>query len=93
MLSWHVQNFVVIWYPATELQENNFSIEFELQWENSLWNELKVVHLATDLLQTASNPGWGYHACLEAMPYLLIIVTGSPYKIYLCSVHNQSKTD
>ena len=30
VLSWHVQKFVVIWWPATELQQGEFSIEFEL---------------------------------------------------------------
>ena len=30
VLSWHVQKFVAIWWPATELQEDKVSIEFEL---------------------------------------------------------------
>ena len=34
MLSWRVQNFVVIWSPAIELQLNEISIEFELWWKN-----------------------------------------------------------
>ena len=32
MLLWHVQTFVVIWYYTMELNENQFSIEFELWW-------------------------------------------------------------
>ena len=33
VLSWHVQKFVAIWWPAAELQQRAFSIEFELQAE------------------------------------------------------------
>ena len=29
VLSWHVQKYVVIWWPATELQQGKFSIKFE----------------------------------------------------------------
>ena len=38
VLSWHVQNFVTIWYPAMELHLNQFSIKFGLWWKNHLWN-------------------------------------------------------
>ena len=31
VLSWHVQKFVAIWLPATELQQGEVSIEFELR--------------------------------------------------------------
>ena len=31
VLSWHVQTFVAIWWPATELQQGEVSIEFELR--------------------------------------------------------------
>ena len=31
VLSWHVQNFVAIWWPATELQQDEVFIEFELR--------------------------------------------------------------
>ena len=31
LLSWHVQKFVAIWWPATELWQGEVSIEFELQ--------------------------------------------------------------
>ena len=34
VLSWHVQKFVVIWWPATELQQGELSIEFELRAKN-----------------------------------------------------------
>ena len=34
VLSWHVQKFVAIWWPATELQQGEFSIEFELRAKN-----------------------------------------------------------
>ena len=30
VLSWHVQKFVVIWWPATELQHDEVSIEFQM---------------------------------------------------------------
>ena len=33
VLSGHVQKFVAIWWPATELQQNEVSIEFELRAE------------------------------------------------------------
>ena len=31
VLSWHVQKIVVIWWPPTELQQDEVSIEFELR--------------------------------------------------------------
>ena len=31
VLSWHVQKIVAIWWPATELQQDEVSIEFELR--------------------------------------------------------------
>ena len=31
VLSWHVQKFLAIWWPATELQQSEVSIEFELR--------------------------------------------------------------
>ena len=31
VLSWHVQIFVAIWWPDTELQQSKISIEFELR--------------------------------------------------------------
>ena len=34
VLSWHVQNFVAIWWPATELQQDEVSIEFALRAKN-----------------------------------------------------------
>ena len=34
VLSWHVQKFVAIWWPATELQQGEISIEFELRAKN-----------------------------------------------------------
>ena len=34
VLSWHVQKFVAIWWPVTELQQGEVSIEFELRAKN-----------------------------------------------------------
>ena len=34
MLSWHVQKFVAIWWPATELWQGKVYIEFELRAKN-----------------------------------------------------------
>ena len=34
VLSWHVQIFVVIWWPDTELQQSKIPIEFELGVQN-----------------------------------------------------------
>ena len=34
VLSWHVQKFVVIWWPAKELQQGEVSMEFELREKN-----------------------------------------------------------
>ena len=31
VLSWHVQNFVVIWWPGMKLQQGEISIEFDLR--------------------------------------------------------------
>ena len=36
VLSWHVQKIVAIWRPATELQQDEVSIEFELQAKKTL---------------------------------------------------------
>ena len=33
-LSWHVQTFFAFWWPATELQQGEVSIEFELRVKN-----------------------------------------------------------
>ena len=38
VLSWHVQKFVAIWWPATELWQGEISIEFELRAKNRYWN-------------------------------------------------------
>ena len=34
VLSWHVQKFVVMWWPVTELQQGEVSIKFELLAKN-----------------------------------------------------------
>ena len=34
VLSWHVQKFVALWWPATELQPGEISIEIELRAKN-----------------------------------------------------------
>ena len=34
VLSWHVQKFVAIWWPATVLEQGEVSIEFELRVKN-----------------------------------------------------------
>ena len=34
VLSWHVQKFVAIWWPAMELQQGEVSIKFELRAKN-----------------------------------------------------------
>ena len=34
VLSWHVQNFVAMWYLTMELHSNQVSIKFELRWKN-----------------------------------------------------------
>ena len=34
VLSWHVQKFVAIWWPTTELQQGEVSIEFEFRAKN-----------------------------------------------------------
>ena len=36
--SWHVQKFVAIWWPVTELQQGEISMEFELRVKNRKWN-------------------------------------------------------
>ena len=38
VLSWHVQKFVAIWWPTTELQQGEVSIEFKLRAKNRYWN-------------------------------------------------------
>ena len=38
VLSWHAQNFVVIWSPVIEIQLKKISIELELWWKNHLWD-------------------------------------------------------
>ena len=38
VLSWHMQHFVAIGFPAIELQLNKIYIEFELWWKNRQWN-------------------------------------------------------
>ena len=35
LLSWHVQQFVAIWWPAAELHQGEVSIEFELRAKNA----------------------------------------------------------
>ena len=36
-LSWHVQNFVVIFLISFELEQNYISVEFEFHVENGEW--------------------------------------------------------
>ena len=38
VLSWHVQNFVVVLHNTMKLHQNQFSIEFEWWCKNHLWN-------------------------------------------------------
>ena len=44
LVSWHVQNFVVIWYTTVEYHENQFWIDFELLWKNRSWNGPQVIN-------------------------------------------------
>ena len=48
MLSWHVQKFVAIWWPATELQQGEVSIEFELR--QKIVSETDMVFKMVDIL-------------------------------------------
>ena len=58
LLSWHVQRFVVIWSPAAELQQGEFSIEFELWVKCCYWNGPQdpnlVITVPADVLAPAS---------------------------------------
>ena len=38
VLSWHVYNFVEVWYTTMELFQNQFSNKLELWWNNRSWN-------------------------------------------------------
>ena len=42
VLSWHVQKFVAIWWPATELWQGEVSIEFELRAKKTLVKQAPV---------------------------------------------------
>ena len=42
VLSWHVQKFIAIWWPAIELQQGEVSLEFELRAKNCWWNESRM---------------------------------------------------
>ena len=50
VLSWQVQQFVAIWWPATELQQGEISIEFELRAKYRWWNRPFASHSTTILL-------------------------------------------
>ena len=45
VLSWHVQNFVAIWWPTTELQQGEVSFEFELREKKSLVKRAPERHI------------------------------------------------
>ena len=50
VLSWHVQKFVGIWWPAKKLQQGEFSVEFELQTKNLQWNRPQVSSTVCDIV-------------------------------------------
>ena len=55
VLSWHVQKFVAIWWPATELQQGEVSIEFELRAKISLVKRAPVWNKSTIILKVDLN--------------------------------------
>ena len=38
VLSWYVQKFIAIGCGSTELQQNKFTIKFEMGWKGCQWN-------------------------------------------------------
>ena len=59
VLSWHIKKILVIFLPVIELQLCKFSIEFELQTNNCLWNGSIVPALATVYIyQYYTWPNW-----------------------------------
>ena len=55
VLSWHVQKLVAIWWPATELQQGEVSIEFELRAKNRYQNGPRGPFISYFQLQRKSD--------------------------------------
>ena len=81
VLSWHVQTFVVTWYTMMELQLNQFSINFELQWKNNSWNgplyrKFVTIQHAVKLLHFHVREGiYSQMKFLSVLLYIFLTVT------------------
>ena len=83
--SWHVQNFVAIWWPATELQQGEVSIEFELQANKTNLRDLIAATGLVILLKLDSNRRFFSPCDLEIW---WMISTSSTLHQALCIISN-----
>ena len=59
VLSWLVQQFVVITWPRMDLQQNEISLKSELRWKSRKWNrpqigeenEVQMRHISTNQIK------------------------------------------
>ena len=69
VLSWHVQKFVAIWWPVTELLQGAVSIEIELRAKNRCWNG-PLGHYSLSKKTSYHRISW----CLDATRLVVIII-------------------
>ena len=58
VLSWPVQKFGAIWWPATELPQGEVSIEFELRAKKHQWNEPQTSGTSGIVLKVKDRSRW-----------------------------------
>ena len=55
VLSWHVQKFVAIWFPAAELQQGTVSMEFELRAKQNVTETASSITTITIMMVKFTN--------------------------------------
>ena len=78
VLSWHVQKFVAIWWPATELQQGEVSIEFELRAKKTL------VKRAPGELRNKDTGA--FYITSSAIMTCLMLYGRSPFPKHICRI-------
>ena len=100
VLSWHVRKFVAIWWPATELQQGEVSIEFELcgqkiisetgpkstVWGRSIWYICRI-HLEFFYWQFSHLICLWSFTTSGKLIFILILVTRAVVSITMNKIH------
>ena len=71
VLSWHVQNFVVIIEPQLKFQQNKFTIELKLWMKNHYWNRPQSLKNHLNILHVTCRVAVIFNLCRQLTAIML----------------------